>query len=184
MMGCAPGSSCCPSCFVDMPSIDPCSDEVSAQIGAAWSENGYPFGGGMGELATSPQQAEHEKERVQAIALSVDAVMRVCYQVGTVQRAQWDATLAAWQAFYATPLGIFSGSFFGSGQVVDTAREFETRFAAFQKQAAADGCIAGPVIDPKDERNRSDNEGITSAVKFAAVAAVAVAAVIAIKSVI
>ena len=139
---------------------------------------------GIGELATSPQQAQFEKDRVNAISMQVDAVMRRCYAPGSLQFQSWNATLAAWQAFYATELGIFSGGFFGSGGVVDAAREFETRMIAFQKQAAADGCAVGPIVDPKDERSQAQTETLTSAVKFVAVGAVAVAAVIAIKSVI
>lgn len=138
---------------------------------------------GIGELGTSPQQAQFEKDRVNAISMAVDAVMRRCYLPGSVQFQQWTATLAAWQAFYATPLGFFSGSVFGSGGVVDAAREFETRMVAFQRQAQQDGCQVGPIVDPKDERSQGQIDGLTSAVKFAAVGAVAVAAVIALKSV-
>jgi hypothetical protein len=134
---------------------------------------------GIGELATSPQQAQFEKDRINAISMAIDAVMRRCYQPGSMQFQQWNATLAAWQAFYAAELGIFSGGFFGSGGVIDAARAFEERMIAFQKQAQADGCQVGPIIEPKEDPAAA----LSSTVKFVAVGVVAAAAVIALKSV-
>ncbi len=182
-MGCA-CSACCFGCLVSDPVGDELAAHAIAGMGELATSPNQAQIAGMGELATSPNQAQIEKDRVNAIALSVDVVMRSCYPAGSVQRAQWDATMAAWRTFYAADLGFFSGSFFGSGGVVDAAREFETRIVAFQKQAAADGCKVGALVEPKDERNRQDSESMTSAVKFVAVAAVAVAGVIAIKSLI
>lgn len=165
-------------------SIDPISDEIAAQTIAGRAA-------GIGGIVW-PSEVEAEIARVDGIANATDATMQKCYAPTDAKRLAWAATLSSWRAAvqeakssagWSPWFGPFAG-YFGRGGQYDLAQEFERKFVAFADQARADGCAGAPSGKARGDREAEQSDNIASAVKFAAVGVVAVAAVIAIKSVI
>ncbi len=138
-----------------------------------------------------PSEVDAEIQRVDGIANSVDATIKKCYPDGHPKRVAWDATLSAWRnaleemkrsSGWSPWFGPFAG-YFGRGGMFDLAQDFERRFGDFANQAAADGCQGSPPVKPRADRDAESTDRIASAVKYAAVGAVAIAAVVALKTV-
>lgn len=163
MSGCR---SCCSSC------ADPLAADLAylrARGRAAQSE-------AMGAVVW-PSEVASEKARIGGIARSVDATMAACYGAGDPKYIAWRALFASWTMFEAKEV-----PWFGSGGEYDLAQQYERQIAGFADQAKADGCRGVPSIKPRGDSDAERQEAITSAVKFAAVGVVAVAAVVALKS--
>lgn len=124
-----------------------------------------------------PSEVISEKARIGGVARSVDATISACYGATDPKYLAWRALYASWGAFEAKEV-----PWFGSGGEYDLAQQFERQIAAFAAQAKADGCSGVPNITPRVDADAERQEAITSAVKYAAVGVVAVAAVVALKT--
>lgn len=165
-MGCGGGCGCAPCGGVSALELaaDPAKRKLVGQ-----TIGGFPhfvFGSDVDAL----------KRSIHPSMLATNLAVRDCAGLTPSETEAWGQFFAAWTAFHdeETPTII------GSGRRYDEAIAYREQLGAWQEQLRAKCKIPGSIVKPSDE---SDASNISSAVRWGAVAVIAVAVVYGVRTV-
>ena len=122
-----------------------------------------------------PSDVDALKRQLNPDMTSTDAAVAACTTLDASTRSAWADFYAAWKSFYAesTPL-------FGSANKYDEAQSYQERLAAWQSILRASCTLPGPMVVPPSK----GDESAASVIKWAAAAAIVVAVVYGVRTVI
>lgn len=122
-----------------------------------------------------PTDVDREKGRLHPLFLATDLAVQNCAKLSDAERAGWRNFYGEWQGFHGreTPL-------LGAANEWDLSQQYAKDLASWQVTLAQKCVLAGPMVRPTDDPEKSID---LSALKWVAGAAIAVAAVYALKTV-
>lgn len=122
-----------------------------------------------------PSDVDREKQRLHPLFLATDRAVAACSSLSAAERAGWQAFYVSWEGFRAreTPL-------FGAANEWDLSQRFAIDLAGWQVTLATKCALAGPMVKPTDNPDAPTD---LSALKWVAGAAIVVAGVYALKTI-